>query len=55
VVVLGRMRGRSRAHGAEFEVAFAHVWGLTDGVPSSLRSYFDTAPVLTALQGGEPD
>jgi hypothetical protein len=26
VVVLGRMRGRPRAHGAEFEVAFAHVW-----------------------------
>lgn len=50
VVVLGRMRGRSRSHGTEFEVAFAHVWGMTDGVPSSLHSYFDTAPILTALQ-----
>jgi ketosteroid isomerase-like protein len=54
VVVLGRMRGRSKAHGTGFEVAFAHVWGLTDGVPSSMRSYFDTAPVMAALRGEEP-
>ena len=55
VVVLGRMRGRSKAHGAEFEVAFAHVWGMTDGVPSSLRSYFDTAPIIAALRGGNAE
>ena len=48
-VVLGRLRGRSRASGEEFEVPFVHVWGLTDGVPSVLRAYFDPLPILRAL------
>ena len=54
VVVLGRMRGRARSSGEEFEVEFAHVWALTDGVPSRFRGYFDTGPILAALQAGEP-
>jgi ketosteroid isomerase-like protein len=49
VVVLGRIMGRVRATGREFEVEFAHVWGLTDGVPSRFRGYYDTAPIVTAL------
>jgi|SRR5919204_789660 ketosteroid isomerase-like protein len=49
VVVCGRFRGRSRQTGAEFEVPFAHVWTFSDGVPSRLHSYFDAAPVVTAL------
>ena len=49
VVVLGRIRGRSRTSGEEFEVPFVHVWGLTDGVPSVLRAYFDSLPILRAL------
>jgi uncharacterized protein len=49
IVVLGRLRGRARATGEEFEVHFAHVWTLTDGMPSRCRSYFDTAPVIAAL------
>ena len=49
IVVLGRARGRARLSGQEFEVPFAHVWGLSDGVPSSFRGYFDTAPILAAL------
>jgi ketosteroid isomerase-like protein len=49
IVVLGRLRGRARATGGEFEVHFAHVWTLTDGMPSRCRSYFDTAPVMAAL------
>lgn len=49
VVVLGRMRGRTRSGGGEFEVSFAHLWRLTDGVPSRFRAYYDTAPILRAL------
>jgi ketosteroid isomerase-like protein len=51
IVVLGRLRGRAQATWQEFEVGFAHVWALTDGMASRLRSYFDTAPVLAALEG----
>jgi len=49
IVVLGRLRGRARATGEEYEVDFAHVWTLSDGVPSRCHSYFDTAPIMAAL------
>lgn len=49
VVVLGRTRGRGRSSGVEFEVPFAHVWTLSDGVPSRLRGYFDSQPIAGAL------
>ena len=49
MVVLGRMRGPARASGAGFEVEFAHVWTMTDGVASRLRAYLDTAPIMDAL------
>jgi ketosteroid isomerase-like protein len=49
VVVLGRVSGTARSTGEEFEVPFAHVWALTDGVPSRFRGYYDTAPITTAL------
>jgi uncharacterized protein len=52
MVVLGRMRGRARASGEEYEVEFAHVWTLTDGVASRLHAYFDTAPILAVLGPG---
>jgi ketosteroid isomerase-like protein len=52
IVVLGRVRGRARSTGRDFEVSFAHVWAMTDGVPSSFRAYFDTAPILAALDEG---
>jgi uncharacterized protein len=55
VVVLGRQRGRVRSTGREFEVQVAHVWALTDGVPSVFRGYFDTEPVVAALQGRKPE
>ena len=51
IVVLGRARGTVRATGEEYEVPFAHVWGLTDGVPSTFRGYLDTAEILAALDG----
>lgn len=50
IIVLGRVRGRARLTGREFEVPFAHVWALTDGVPSWFRGYFDTAPITSALE-----
>ena len=50
IVVLGRARGTVRATGEEYEVPFAHVWVLTDGVPSAFRAYLDTAPVVAAFQ-----
>ena len=49
IVVLGRLRGRAKASGQTFEVRFAHVWSLSDGMPSRCRSYFDTAPIMAAL------
>jgi uncharacterized protein len=49
IVVLGRLRGRAKATSEEFEVHFAHVWTLSDGVPSRCRSYFDTAPIMALL------
>jgi ketosteroid isomerase-like protein len=52
VVVLGRMRGTARSGGGEFEVPFAHLWRLTDGVPSRFRAFYDTAPIIRALGGG---
>lgn len=54
VVVLGRLRGRARATGHEFEVEFAHVWTLTDGVASQLRAIYDTEPIIAALEGRPP-
>jgi ketosteroid isomerase-like protein len=56
LIVLGRMRGRARASGRDYEVEFVHVWTMTDGVASRLRAYFDTAPIMDALGevGGAP-
>ncbi len=53
IVVIGRLRGRGRESGREFEVEFAHVWALTDGVASHVRVFYDTAPILAALEGRE--
>ncbi len=53
VVVLGRMRGRGRSTGRDFEAPFAHVWTFSDGVPSRCRSYFDSAPIMEAIRTEE--
>jgi ketosteroid isomerase-like protein len=49
VVAVGRMLGHGRETGKEFEVEFAHVWTITDGVPSAMRAYYDTAPIAAVL------
>ena len=53
IVVLGRLRGRAKATGEEYEVGFAHVWTLSDGMPSRCRSYFDTAAVMAVLSDAQ--
>jgi hypothetical protein len=49
VVVLGRFTGTARATGRHFETPFVHVWTSTDGVPTRLVHFVDTAVVLQAL------
>ena len=49
IVVLGRLRGRARATGVDYEVSFSHAWTISDGVPSRCRSYFDTDPITAAI------
>src|SRR6266511_1437783 len=41
---------RARESGQGFEVPFAHVWTLSDGNGSRCRAYFDSAPILAALE-----
>lgn len=50
VIVLGRIMGHVRASNESFEVPFAHVWRLSDGVPSSFHGYYDAAPIAAALR-----
>jgi ketosteroid isomerase-like protein len=54
IVVLGRLRGRARETGEPFEVEFAHVWTLTDGIASRVRVFYDSAPILAAIAGERP-
>jgi uncharacterized protein len=49
IVVLGRNRGRATRTGRAFEMPFAHVWTLTDGVASPCQVYTDSAPLVAAL------
>jgi uncharacterized protein len=52
LIVLGRMRGRAKASGRDYEVEFVHVWTMTDGMASRVRAFFDTAPIMAALGHG---
>ncbi|MEW6582132.1 MAG: nuclear transport factor 2 family protein [Actinomycetota bacterium] len=52
VVVLGNHRGRVGGDGAEFEIPFAHVWELRDGLVVRCRSYVDTAQLNAVLAAG---
>jgi uncharacterized protein len=51
IVVLGRLRGRGRVTGAEFEARFVHVWDFQDGVAVTFYTVVDSAVILAALQG----
>jgi uncharacterized protein len=54
MVVLGRLSGRARETGQDFEVPFAHVWAFSDGVAWRCRIYIDSAPIMAAIEGREP-
>jgi uncharacterized protein len=47
VVVLGHHRGVKASTGDAFEVPFAHVWTMRDGLAVRFRSYVDTAMLRT--------
>ena len=49
VVVLGRFAGTARATGREFETQSVDIWAISDGVPTRLMHFVDTAVVLEAL------
>ena len=49
LVVVGRLRGRGKQTGEEFEVPFAHLWTFNDGAPSRCRAFYDTAPITAAI------
>ena len=49
VIVLGRFTGTARATGRDFETQSVDVWACSDGVPTRLVHFVDTAVVLEAL------
>jgi ketosteroid isomerase-like protein len=53
VVAIGRLRGRARESGREFDVPIAHVWTVRDGRIVRFDAYVDTPPMLDALRGAD--
>jgi uncharacterized protein len=51
VVVIGRTIGRSKANGASFDVAIAHVLTVREGKVTQARYFIDTPAMLAALSG----
>lgn len=49
IVVLGQHRGVKASCGGPFEVPFAHVWTMRDGLAVRFRSYVDTALLRTVF------
>ena len=50
VVVLGRLKGRTRQGAVPIDVPFVHVWTVTDQVLTRLRGFLDTATLAHALE-----
>src|SRR5919205_2605272 len=42
VVATGRLRGRVRANGREFDLAIAHLWSVRGGLVTRFAAYIDT-------------
>ncbi len=51
VVAIGRIRGRAKSTGREFDVRGIHVWTIQDQTATRLEVYVDTPQLLEALQG----
>lgn len=49
IVVLGHHRGVTASTGASFEIPFAHIWTMRDGLAVKFRSYVDTALMGASL------
>ena len=52
VVAVGRLRGRARASGKEYDLAIAHLWSVRDGRVIRFAAYIDTPAMLAALERG---
>ena len=50
VVVLGRLKGRTRQGGVPIDVPFVHVWTVDDHRLTRLRGFIDTATLARALR-----
>jgi len=49
VVVSGRTSGKARSTGLEFDIPFAHVWTVQEGLITRFEPYIDNATMLVAL------
>jgi ketosteroid isomerase-like protein len=54
VVVLGRLKGKTRQGGVPIDVPFAHVWTFdhVDRVLTRLRGFIDSATLARAVEAG---
>jgi ketosteroid isomerase-like protein len=50
VVVLGRLKGKTRQGAVPIDVPFVHVWTVADHVLTRLRGFIDTATLARALE-----
>ena len=50
VVVLGRLKGKTRQGGVPIDVPFVHVWTVTGHELTRLRGFIDTATLSRALE-----
>jgi len=51
VIVIGRLRGRTRTSGRPFDARIVHVWTVQDGRVARFAAYIDTPAMLAALAG----
>ena len=51
LAVTGRLRGRVKSNGNEFDLNMVHVWTVRDGKATRFEAYIDTPGMLRALAG----
>lgn len=49
VVATGRLRGRVRANGSEYDLAIVHLWTVREGLVKRFAAYIETPGMLSAL------
>ena len=50
VVILGRLKGKTRHGGVPIDVPFVHVWTIANHVLTRMRGFIDTATLARALE-----